>query len=175
MRHNLKGERWKKVIVDGFETRYEVSNKGRIYNGKKMMRCTTIKNEYILCSLRINNEYHPIRLHRLIATAFKKNPKNLPEVNHKDGVKSNNESKNLEWCTHLHNIRHSFEIGLCVRPKGKESHLYDKGRQIVNVVTGDSYPSVATAARALGVPRTTISAEINGYRPNKYNLKKCLV
>lgn len=167
---NLKGERWKKIYIDGEVSMYHVSNKGRLRNGNRILRCCSIKNEYILCSLRHNGEYHPIRLHRLVAIAFKKNPKNLPQVNHKDGKKNNNESSNLEWCTVKHNVVHSFKIGLCVRPKGKESHLFDKGRKVLDKNSGITYPSVATAARELKIPRTTISAEINGFRPNKYNL-----
>lgn len=167
---NLKGERWDTVQINGEYSQYRVSNKGRLERGGKLLKCCSIKNEYISCSLRHNGRYYSTRLHRLVALAFKKNSNNYPEVNHKDGKKNNNVSSNLEWCTHLRNIRHSFEIGLCVRPKGKNSHLYDKGRRVLNVKTGETYSSVATAARALGVPRTTISAEINGYREPKLNL-----
>lgn len=171
MIQNIKNERWKKVIIDGHESMYSVSNKGRLHNGKRLINNNIKENEYMLCSLRFSGRYYSIRLHRIVAIAFKKNPKNLPQVNHKDGKKHNNESKNLEWCTSKHNIIHSFKMGLCVRPKGEKSHLFDKGRKVMHTVTGKIYPSVATAARELGIPRTTISGEINGYRPNRFHLK----
>lgn len=51
-------------------------------------------------------------VHRLIAVTFIPNPDNLPEVNHKDGIKNNNSVINLEWCTSGQNHSHAVAIGL---------------------------------------------------------------
>lgn len=165
-------ERWEFVFVNGEKTRYQISTLGRLAsNGVPLSNRKPNGNFYSSCSLRLNLKYHATRIHRLVAVAFIPNPNNLPQVNHIDGDKTNNTVYNLEWCTCKHNIIHSFKLGLLTRPKGDESHLYDKGRKVLNANTGEIYSSVATAARALKIPRTTISAEILGYRPNKYNLK----
>lgn len=51
-------------------------------------------------------------IHRLVAKYFITNPRDLNEVNHIDGVKTNNAASNLEWCTHLENMKHAYDIGL---------------------------------------------------------------
>jgi hypothetical protein len=53
-----------------------------------------------------------ISVHRLVAMLYIPNPDNLPEVNHKDGDKLNNNYWNLEWCTRLHNMEHAYRTGL---------------------------------------------------------------
>ena len=172
MKSESKIEQWKRVVIDGFETSYFVSDLGRLRNGDKLLGKQTNKNKYVSSYLAFDGKLLRTRRHRLVAMMFIRNPRNLPQVNHINGVKSDNRAVNLEWCTARHNIIHSFEMGLCVRPKGKESHLFDKGRQIKDLDTGITYPSVATAARALKIPRTTISAEINGLRPHRLNIVK---
>ena len=49
-------------------------------------------------------------VHRLVATAFIDNPQALPEVNHIDENKENNNVSNLEWCTRLYNMRYGTQI-----------------------------------------------------------------
>ena len=51
-------------------------------------------------------------VHRLVASAFIPNPRNLPEVNHIDGNKKNNSFENLEWVTHADNVLHARKTGL---------------------------------------------------------------
>lgn len=165
-------EEWKIVYVNGEATKYSVSNLGRLRNDKNFMSVHVTGNVYRSITLRFNKKSIATRLHRIVAECFIPNPNNLPQVNHINGIKGDNRAINLEWCTAKQNIIHSFDNGLCVRPKGKESHLYDNGTKVIDLNTGKIYPSVATAARELKIPRTTISAEIFGYRPNKYNLKR---
>jgi hypothetical protein len=59
-------------------------------------------------------------VHRLVAECFLENPRNLPEVNHKDGNKANNTAENLEWVTRSENLLHSYRTGLKPRTTPKQ-------------------------------------------------------
>ena len=71
-------------------------------------------------------------LHRLVAETFIPNPENLPEVNHKDGNKSNNCVDNLEWVTHRDNqihaykkrLRHDSRRGVLINKDGGKIEFY---------------------------------------------------
>jgi len=58
---------------------------------------------------------YTIYIHRLVAMAFIPNPNNYPQVNHKDGDKSNNNVSNLEWCNNQQNSIYARDNGL--KPK----------------------------------------------------------
>ena len=63
---------------------------------------------YLRANINKRDEY----VHRIVAKCFIPNPNGYTEVNHKDGVKTNNCVPNLEWCTRSENNRHAFQTGL---------------------------------------------------------------
>ena len=65
-----------------------------------------------------------IIIHKAVAYTFLSNPDNLPEVNHKDGNRTNNTVGNLEWCTSHHNQQHKYDSGHFDRNKisGENNH-----------------------------------------------------
>lgn len=108
-------ENWKPVI--GYEDLYMVSDNGNVmslnYNHTKKPKLLTIKNHhtgYKFVMLCRNGKNANKTIHRLVAEAFIQNPQKLPIVNHKDGDKSNNSVKNLEWVTASENKRHSIDV-----------------------------------------------------------------
>lgn len=103
-------ERWRTVV--GFE-KYEVSDHGKIRNAKgKVLKQQRLESGYALLHLRHEGVRKTVLVHRCVATAFVNNKDRKPEVNHKDGVKTNNYYKNLEWATRLENVAHSIAVGL---------------------------------------------------------------
>lgn len=93
---------------------YEVSECGMVRNKqtKKIKSQYVGSTGYYMVSLWVDSKSKPQRVHRLIAMTWIENPNNYRFINHIDGDKLNNEIKNLEWCTHLQNMRHAFETGL---------------------------------------------------------------
>ncbi len=53
-----------------------------------------------------------MRVHRLVCQAFHGPPETGQEVNHLDGVKTNNSAQNLEWATRSENLKHAHATGL---------------------------------------------------------------
>lgn len=110
-------EVWK--VIEGTGGRYEVSNTGKIrslnYNKTgevKELKQKIDKYGYCTVILHIDKKQKYPTVHRLVAKAFISNPNNLPQVNHRDGNKQNNNVENLEWCTSSENVQHAFDIGL---------------------------------------------------------------
>lgn len=111
-------EIWKPV--DEFTGWYEVSSLGRIRRIKaapgarvgRILRLKKHKNGYPFVILCVDGITYTRDIHRVVAKAFVANPASLPEVNHKDGTKSNNASDNLEWSTSSHNKVHALKTGL---------------------------------------------------------------
>lgn len=95
-------------------------------------------NGYPHITFNYNQHYKGFSLHRLLSLSFIDNPYNLPAVNHKDGNKLNYNLNNLEWCTHVKNIRHAYINGLTPIRKGLDSKStklnLDKIDQILNLV-----------------------------------------
>ncbi len=109
-------EEWK--AVDGYNGLYCVSNTGKVksmkwnHSDKEKEMKQYDQGGYKLVGIRRNGTHHNYLVHRLVATAFVPNPRNLYDVNHIDGNKSNNCADNLEWVTKSENIRHAIRMGL---------------------------------------------------------------
>lgn len=112
-------EIWKKLVYpnipDGLN-RFEISTYGRLRNKitHNIYKLDILSSGY--CSVRTtlgsrNNKIH-ILIHKAVAYTFLSNKDDLPEVNHKDGNKTNNYIENLEWCTSHENQQHKYDAGL---------------------------------------------------------------
>jgi hypothetical protein len=116
---------------------YAVSSQGRVKRLQHQKWCK-VNNSYSTFKERIltpsfNNSKHYGRIcvvindikvhcsvHRLVAQTFIPNPANLPQINHKDGIKENNFVSNLEWCTGHQNMQHRIHVlGILGGAKGE--------------------------------------------------------
>lgn len=100
----MNREVWK--TIDGYDYPYEISNRGKVLGVRGLMKPYDNGYGYLVVELRKDGKRKHLRVHRLVAEAFLPNTDNLPEVNHKDENKHNNEVTNLEWCTSGYNKRY---------------------------------------------------------------------
>ena len=99
-------EEWR--TIEGYEN-YAVSSYGNVKNIKTDYQLKTRINKhtgYVQVDVRKDGKAKTFNVHRLVALAFLDNPTNLPEVNHKDEVKTNNHVSNLEWCDREYNVNY---------------------------------------------------------------------
>jgi len=130
-------EEWKDI--NGYNGRYQISTMGRVKSTERIRisgandSCKMLIPEMVLKE-KINHGYSHVNLydngkcithkvHRLVALAFIPNPDDKPEVNHKDGDKSNNNDWNLEWSTSLENKFHAKSTGLLLPMSGEKHYL----------------------------------------------------
>lgn len=102
------------IPLKGYEEFYEISNLGNIFS-KKYKRALKPYNNGSYSRIVLTNKDKKEKteyIHRLVAINFLENPDNKKEVNHINGIKSDNRATNLEWNTKSENIKHAIKNNL---------------------------------------------------------------
>lgn len=89
---------------------------------------------YSTITVTLSKGLKQLKVHQLVALAFIPNPKNLPEINHRDENKSNNSIMNLEWCTRKYNLHY----GTCIDRANKGRKLANRWPHPIAQVRGNS-------------------------------------
>ena len=151
---------------------YQVISNGDIIGifGKKLKPILNV-NGYITYGLFNKGKQKRFLAHRIIAKCFIPNPKNKPQVNHINGVKTDNRVENLEWCTGSENQKHAVNIGL--RDKGYKSMAKKNSKPVIDLSTGIFYNSSKEAAMLLRIDKDKMSRMLIGKIKNNTQLKYC--
>lgn len=157
----------KYVLIPNFDN-YAVSNEGILKNVKngKILKLQLNQNGYPTYTLCQNGVKKAFAIHRLVALFFIPNPENKEQVNHINGIKTDNRVSNLEWCTAKENDTHARMLGLKSENKPVESiHLLTN--------TSTIFYSIGEASALLGINRGTIHKVLSGKykQTNGYTFK----
>lgn len=158
-------EIWKDI--PGYEGYYQASNLGRIksfYKNGKILNPSINMHGYKQIVLINHNGRKTWTIHRIIAKTFIPNIYNKPFINHINGIKTDNNINNIEWCTASENIIHGFKIGLIKRNKNEKSKSSKLSWDIVSqirLIKNRDKISNRKLAKQYGVCHTLINKIIN--------------
>ncbi len=152
-------ERWR--WVPGYEGLYLVSDMGRVFSIPRntsnggFVKAIKGSDGYSKVALSKDGRVTKLSIHRIEATAFLGERGAGYQVNHIDGNRSNNNLRNLEWCTQQENVRHElYELGSIYRRRKLTSQ---QAREVRN-----SKESNGVLADKYRVSKSTIQCIKNG-------------
>ena len=161
-------EEWR-VIKD--YPNYMVSSFGRVKNVKfakeRILKQVITNDGYLRVGLYKTQKQTACSVHRLVAQSFIPNPDNLPQVNHKNEIKTDNRVENLEWCTNKYNVNYgtrNLHASLNNRNNPKQK-CKPVNQYTINNEFLKEWPSLREIERQLGFKRQNIKSCCN-HKPN---------
>lgn len=151
--------------IDGWP--YLVTANGDVINERtgRVLKQKLSNCGYKMVGLWDNHRSLTKTVHLLVAEAFIPNPENKEQVNHINGIKTDNRVENLEWMSQSENQMHRYHV----LGKKKTTWNVDKAvaatrKSVVCQETGEVYASVVGAAKAFGKCASLLSYHLHGKR-----------
>jgi hypothetical protein len=157
------------IKVKGFENYYEISNLGNVRRLGSLNNLKPINNGkgYLSVCLSVKSQIKRFYIHRLVAMSFLDNKENKEEVNHINGIRTDNRIINLEWVTRSENHFHRYKT---LKQKGvnfgKTGALNWKSKKVNKLDLDynllEQYPGVMEAMRITKINESSIRCCIYG-------------
>jgi hypothetical protein len=150
--------------IEGTNGLYMASEDGRIYSVRagRYLTPSTTPSGYFGVNIRRTRITHK-KVHRLIAETFLPAQEGKPDVNHKNGIKTDNRVDNLEWVTRSENIQHSINVTRTFPLGEKRSWAILNNKDVLEIKSllkkGER---VSKIAKQFNVSVSTIRKIING-------------
>lgn len=156
---------------------YSVTKDGKVWSHKNniWLKSFFVGKGYkklVLCNKFGKKQF---LVHRLVAITYLNNTENRAQINHINGIKTDNRLENLEWSTARDNNLHAFKLGL------KDSNIRasklnvkkatEATRKIVlDTNTGVFYNSTNEAAQLTGIKLHNLYKYLTNACKNKTSL-----
>lgn len=147
--------------VPGLEGRYWASRSGYIMGKRRtVIRAWKRRDGYLQFSVVSHGKQASLKVHNVIAKTFLGDRPAGHEVNHKDGVRTNNAVENLEYTTRKGNAEHRGVLGRTA--KGSMNGRAKMTEDVVREIRASPNTPASELARRFGVNKSTVQHVKNG-------------
>lgn len=172
-------EVWKSI--PGYEGYYEASDAGSIRSVDRVVQASnrTLKQKSKVLKYALDAKGYPrvalctpgslrtFTVHRLMALTFMGPRPEGYQINHINGIKTDNSTANLEYCTPSENALHSFRLGLQKPKPGSLNHQAKLNEDQVKTIRaiaarGGRYYGRKELAKRFRVSECTIKEVVTG-------------